>query len=355
MMINKKIILFLSLTALVLLSSCDDDDDDTIYGNWVEAYQFDGDKRSSAASFVIDETLYFGLGYNGSRSSGSQYFSDFSSYKGGTSWDVEAPFPGDTRKGAFAFAVGGKGYIGGGYYGDLTEIYYSDVWEFDPSADSAMQWTQIADFPGGERTDATSFVVGDVAYVTGGHYDSDATMKDCWKFNATTKTFEKASSMGYKRTGAFSFVIGDLAYVGGGYDNSLVKQLEVYDAANDVWNATELRDLYLPTSITDDISHYDNLLDLRRRWAVTFVIDGKGYLTSGNNFSILNDCWEYDPSTDLWTEKNDFQYNMAGRQGATAFTLSEDQDPFIMAGVSASGYLDDMWQFQPDEEADEND
>ena len=362
-MINKKIFLLLGLTILLFASSCSSDDDETIYGNWVQSSQFDGYKRSGAASFTIitdtSETAYLGLGYNGSRTTESQYFSDFLSYEAGsTSWTEQAPFPGDLRQDAFSFSVNGKGYIGCGYYGDTAEVYFSDVWMFDPTVDSASQWTPLPDFIGGELTEMTSFVVGGKAYVTGGRYESDGTKKDCYEFDPLSGTFTKIGGMNFKRSGAFSFVIENetskKAYVGGGYDNSLVPQMECFDAETGTWLANNtIRALYLPSSITDDTDDYDDPLDLRRRWAVTFVVDGKAYLTSGNNGSLLNDCWEYDPSTDIWTEKNSYEYYMTARQRANSFTLGGL--PFVLMGQSGSGYLDDMWSFEPNVEEDEND
>lgn len=210
-------------------------------------------------------------------------------------------------------------------------------------------------FAGGELTELTSFVVGGKAYVTGGRYDSDATKKDCYEFDPSSGTFTKIDGMNYKRFGAFSFVIGNKAYVAGGYDNSLVSQVECFDASTGTWLENgSLRALYLPSSITDDIDFYDDPLDLRRRSAVSFVVDGKGYISSGVGVSgILADCWEYDPSTDLWTEKNSYEYNMNARYKANSFTLNAI--PYILVGQSGSGYLDDMWYFEPDEEEDEND
>ncbi len=351
-MINKKLFLFLlGFATLFLATSCDDDDDDTLYGNWLETYQYKGSKRSHAASFIIDETLYFGLGYNGSRSSGSQYFTDFKSYGGGTNWTSLADFPGPGRQGAFSFAVDGKGYVGCGYYNDTAEIYYNDVWVYDPVIN---EWDTLADFPGGLRTGAVSFVVGGKAYVAGGHYDSDDTKGDCYEFDPATGTFTAVDDMGFKRTGAFAFVIGTRAYVGGGYDNNLVRQFEYFDAATKSWNGDpasdddDLRDLYLDSDDIDDIDDYDEVLNLLRRWTTTFVVDDKAYILGGNNGSVLGDCWEYDPTTDIWTEKNSFDTYMSSRQNATAFVLNEV--PYIMAGYTGSSYLDDVWYFEPNEE-----
>ena len=352
MMINKKLfLLLLSFVTLISFTSCDDEEV-TIYGNWVEKPQFGGDKRAQAVSFVIDNKLYFGLGFNDTRASRGQYFTDFYSYEGGTTWTPLAEFPGAKREGAFSFAVDGKGYIGGGYYGDTTEVYHSDVWEYDPASNA---WTQLAeDFPGGKRTEAVSFVVGGKAYVAGGRFESDATKKDCYVFDSTTKKFTKAADMAFKRSGAFSFVIGDRAYVGGGYDNNFVKSFEYFNDKTKKWNdAGDLRDLYLPASITDGIDHYETELDIRRRWTSTFIIDDKGYIVGGNKNGVMNDCWEYDPSSDLWTRKSSFETDMLPRQKATSFVLNDV--PYIMAGQSGLGYLDDLWSLEPNAEGDSND
>lgn len=352
-MINKKSVFLLSVLALMFMTACSDDDTTTIYGNWIEDVQFDNDKRSDAVSFVIDETVYFGLGYNSGRTSGN-YFTDISSYKkGNSSWDYTSfdDFPGQGRMGAASFAVDDKGYVVGGYNNDTADIYFAEVWQFDPKADSSFQWKRLADFPGGMRTQATAFVVGGKAYVVGGRYDADVTKKDCWQFDSATGTFTAKDGMGKKRSGAFSFVIDSMAYVGGGADNSFVKEFEVFDATTETWNEVPLKDLYLPQTIVDDISHYDDPLNLTRINAAAFVIKGKGYIMGGNNGSILRDCWEYDPTTDLWTDMNDFEGG--AREKATAFVL--DDMAYIMAGYYGSGYLDDMWMFEPEAEADETD
>ncbi len=352
MMINKKLFLLLiGFATLFVTTSCDKDDED-IFGNWVEKSQFGGDKRAQAVSFVIDNKLYFGLGYNGTRSSGGQYFTDFYSFEGGTTWTDLAAFPGAQREGAFSFAVDGKGYVGCGYYNDTTEMFHSDVWEYNPAADI---WTKIADFPGGKTTESTSFVVGGKAYVVGGRYDSDRTKSDCYEFDSSTKTFTKVASMRFKRYGAFAFVIGDFAYVGGGIDNSFVTSFERFDSKTKEWSENgELRDIYLLKDITEDIEHYDSeVLDIRRSYASTFSLNGKGYVIAGNKGDYLSDCWEYDPATDLWTEKNRFEQKMMPRCKATSFVLNGL--PYIMAGQSGSGYLDDIWSFEPDAEADSND
>lgn len=347
-MINKKIILFLSVLTLLFSTSCDEDTTETIYGNWNESSSFEGARRSDAASFVIKsgstETAYVGLGYYAKSGVGT-YFKDFFSNDGGSTWTEQESFPGAARKGAACFALNGKGYLVGGFSDEnYPFVYFKEVWQFDPSVDT-LQWTQLADFPGSERTEAVAFVVDGNAYIAGGTGEFEMTQKDCWKFDGTT--FTKVASMYKKRRAAFSFVIDGKAYVGGGIDAGFVNTFEVYDPKNDKWS-DELKDLFL-----SDDSNYDDPLNLLRAYTVAFSLDGKGYIAGGlNSAGILNDCWEYNPATDIWTAKNSFHYNMNSRQSAVSYVLNETA--YVMTGYAGGvyAYLDDIWTFDPTIEAD---
>ncbi len=362
---NKLIYILLGIISIFMTISCDDDDDDLI-GNWVQDGQFGGDKRCAAVCWNIDGTIYLGMGYNGSRQTKGQYFFDMYKYggPGSTIWEDCDDFPGGGRQDAFAFSIDGKGYVGCGYYGDTTDYYYSDVWEFDPNAEKGLQWTQLDDFPGGARTEMVSFEAGGNAYVAGGKYEYNSSItfqkKDCYMFDPDTKTFKQIQDMGYKRAGAFSFVIDDIVYVGGGSGTNgrYVSGVDVFNPKTGLWNEGKdsciVRDLYLVEDITEDISHYDDPLDLRRKYATAFAVDGKGYIAGGFYSGVLNDCWEYDPKTDLWTQKSYFEDEMYNRQQASSFTI--EGVPYIFAGCySSDNYLDDMWHFKPNDEEDEDD
>ncbi len=345
----RKIFLLLSLTTLLFATSCSDDDDD-LYGNWVDSFDFSEIPRSGAISFTIDGTVYYGLGYNRTLTTGNRYFSDLYSFSGGSTWTPCDSFPAMGRENAFAFAINGKGYVGGGHYDDKEEYYFSDVWEFDPLAESGSQWTQINDFPGVGIAEATTFVINDTAYVVGGKSESDRIYNACYKYEPSSKSFIKKSVfMKEKRAGAFSFVIGNKAYIGGGYNLSYSSKFEVFDGIS--FNA--LRDIYLDDDKVDDIGHYDDPLILYRKWTVAFSIDGKGYITGGYYNGVLNDCWEYDPTTDLWTEKNKLESDIVSRYSANSFVLNDV--PFIVGGYSGSSYLDTYYYFQPNIDENEND
>ena len=64
-----------------------------------------------------------------------------------------------------------------------------------------------------------------------------------------------------------------------------------------------------------------------RHHPTTFSIDGKGYLVAGAeaNTVALGDCYEYDPNSDSWTQKNDFP----GLARGFAYSVSSDTKGYL--------------------------
>ena len=83
-----------------------------------------------------------------------------------------------------------------------------------------------------------------------------------------------------------------------------------------------------------------------RYGAVSFTINGKAYIGTGIDASHTKDFWEYDPVTNVWTQKADF----AGKARAGAVAFSIGNTGFIGLGFSgtlANGYNSDFWQYNP--------
>ena len=152
---------------------------------------------------------------------------------------------------------------------------------------------------------------------------------------------------GSKRIGASSFVIDGTAYIVGGENNSdVVTDFWSYDPETDTWN--ELRDI---ANVSDD-DYDDDYTSIARSYGATFVINGLGYLTCGENGgSGMTTCWEYNPAKDLWTERSPFEAGT--RSEAIGFSLNNRG--FVLTGKSGTYQYDDMWEFFPRDEADEND
>lgn len=115
------------------------------------------------------------------------------------------------------------------------------------------------------------------------------------------------------RTYAVGFGTDQYGYVGCGYDGNHLKDFWRYDEGSDSW-----------TQIT-------SIGGSKRMGASAFVIDGTAYVVGGeNNSESVTDFWAFDPDTETWTEKRE------------------------ISNVSDDDY-DDMWEFFPSDEYDEND
>ena len=83
--------------------------------------------------------------------------------------------------------------------------------------------------------------------------------------------------------------------------------------------------------------------NLQRHAAVGFSIGTKGYIGTGVNSVYLKDFWEYDPSTDSWTQKADF--GGIARFFAVGFSIGTKG--YIGTGCNNSGVLKDFWEYNP--------
>jgi N-acetylneuraminic acid mutarotase len=171
-------------------------------------------------------------------------------------------------------------------------------------------------------------------YVGAGYDGND--LKDWWQYDpATGQWTQKVSVGGSKRSNAFAFAINDKGYVGGGINNGLyVTDFWLYDPINDTW--TEKNPL-------DDPNDTNYKYALQRTYASTFVINGKGYLSTGTYSSALNTTWEYDTVTDLWTQMTNFEGT--ARDAAVGFSVGTKG--YVATGRNSSIRFDDIWEFDP--------
>jgi len=334
----------LLLSPLFVLNGCDDDAVVNLWGNWVKLGSFEGLPRTDAVAFVIGDYAYVGTGYNGEE---DERLRDFWRYDPQyDTWEEVASLPEEApaRNGAVAFSAAGKGYVGTGYDGNENKL--KDFWEFDPDEGDAGTWTRIDDFPGTARYAAIAFGINDKGYVGTGYDDNR--LKDFYQYNpATGQWTQKMSVGGSKRRDAVAFVLNNKGYIFMGVDNlDYVTDAWMYDPETDVWN--ELKEI---TSGTNDDESYDDDYSIVGTKAVAFTLDGYAYITTGGPGYAGNRTWEYDPETDLWEEKTNFEGS--SRSDAVAFTVNGQA--FVVTGNSSGYYFDDVWTFYPDEEENEND
>ena len=321
---NTKFILGMAVAAS-MLTACSNDDETEKIGNWISSTVFDGSPRSSSISFVIDNLAYVGTGYDG-----DNYLNDFWQYNiDGGYWVQKASVPGNGRSSAVAFTASGQGYVGTGYNG-TDEL--GDFYKYDPATNA---WTTIAPFAGTARRAAVAFNSDTHGYVGSG-FDGENDKKDFWKYFPETNTWEEQFGFGgNKRREGLTFTIGTKVYFGTGSSNSInLDDFWSFDTNTEVW--TKLTDL-------DDDDDYT----VKRTSGTGFSIGNYGYVAGGD----ANTVWQYNPGSDTWTEKTNFEG--ASRQDAVAFSTSTRA--FVTLGKYGNYYYDDMFEFIPFADYDDED
>jgi len=271
-----------------------------------------------------------------------EYLRDFWMYNVSTdSWTQVADFPGVGRTAAVAFTVNGKGYVGTGYDGD-NSLKLKDLWEYDPTANT---WTQKDDFLGAARYKAVAFSLGNYGYIGTGYIDGSVDINDFYRFDpsaASGSQWLKVQSItGKKRHGATAFTYNGKAYVCTGISSGV--------SLTDMYEYDPATNLWTEKIDLDD----DDDWSIVRQNASSFVLDGKAYVFLGesSSSSTLSDVWEYDFAADTWVEKTGFEG--AARTDAVSFSVGGKA--ILATGQSGSYYLYDVWEFKAYEEYDEYD
>ena len=294
------------LAVLSVLVSCTEDDEYT-QGQWIRRSDFDGVARCGASSFTMDGKGYLCCGYRGSN---RDLLKDCWAYDiEGNYWTQCADLPDEAagRQQAAAFALNGKGYVTTGAIKDEPD-YLADTWEYDPDPNAAAgsQWQIVNGFEGGKRVYGLAFVIDDVAYVGFGE-NNNTYVEDFYSFDGTT------------------------------------------------W--TRLRDI----ADTNDDEDYDDDYAIARSSTVAFVIDGKGYVATGDRNGVTSDYWMYDPEQDLWygdadddyTPLTSVHYSTGGSSRSQAVGFSTGTRGFVLTGQSGNSYFDDVYELLPYELEDD--
>lgn len=311
--------------------------DDDLIGNWKRSNDFRGNGRSEAVCFTIGDYAYITTGVDAS----SRYKDMFEYNTVRKFWTQLEDFGGVARSSAVAFSIGTKGYVGTGYDG---VSYLNDFWEYDQVSG---HWTEVESLPDEGRHEAVAFTLNGKGYVACGNDGNFlATM---WEYNPGADEWnQKPDVTGSKRSSAMAFVYNNKAYILSGNNNGqLLRDVRVYDPVTEEWTDKTRIDNYSEDSFDDDYG------GIPRQNAVMFTIGDHVYMTSGENSSgsIISTTWEYDPESDIWTQKTAFEGT--GRTGAVAFTLNNRG--FVLTGRSGSLNMDDMYELLPnDEQADDD-
>jgi Kelch motif len=172
-----------------------------------------------------------------------------------------------------------------------------------------------------------------------------------------------ANSLGYMP----GFSIGGIGYAG----LVLSPYLSQYDAVSDHWSAVATSPLtsgksyqeftindkaYILSEATGDLICYDPAAGswtpkkkfpglTGRSRGITLAINSIGYYGLGQNFTTngyLKDFWKYDPTTNEWTQLQDF--SGAARQLAMGATIGGKG--YLTCGFS-DVFFNDLWEYTP--------
>ena len=91
------------------------------------------------------------------------------------------------------------------------------------------------------------------------------------------------------------------------------------------------------------------------------MIDGKGYVATGDRNGVTSDYWVYDPEEDLWTGDADddytpltsVHYGTGGSSRSLAVSFSTGTRGFVLTGQSGNSYFDDVYELLPYELEDD--
>jgi N-acetylneuraminic acid mutarotase len=308
-----------------------------------------GNGRASAVAFVIQDKAYICLGRNKSvtfvdESIATQSSKDCWEYDPSTNtWNERKPFPGNERVNALAQVVNDTAYVGLGYksyYGAYTELMsgaignLKDFWRFVVGTDStADQWTKMADFPSKATVACVSFVYDNCIYVGAG-FDDVIFTKEFWKYSPLLNTWTRLNDFpGSYRSGSVLCADSNHVYYGTGFNGESLNDWWEYFPANDSWKKCRP----LPTN-----GRINGVaIAIRNRY---FVATGRrfgGDLTGGH---LKADILEYDPIRNVWYKRGFLP--PSGRENAISFTINGKG--YIGLGENDKEIFNDIYSFTVD-------
>jgi len=286
--------------------------------------------RASAVAFVIADKAYVTLGKNGNANDSLkecwQYNPD------SNKWSQKAPFPGLARVKAIAVVVNDTAYVGLGFArnkGAYSGGNLKDLWIYVPQTDV---WSRIEDFPSSATDACVSFVFQNNIYIGGG-FAGTGFSNEFWKYDTQTHKWKQLSKLpSSARAGSLLCSNGEHIYFGTGYWTFM---------ENDWWE-------YFPT--TDTWIQRRKMPDNGRVNGITLVVNNRFFVSTGRHFRgnltgghVKSDIIEYNPELNVWYNRGNIP--ASGRENAITFTINGKG--YIGFGENDTEILNDLWSFEP--------
>jgi len=192
-------------------------------------------------------------------------------------------------------------------------------------------WTQKADFGGTARCGAIGFAIGTKGYIGTGDQDNPPYYtQDLWEWDQITNVWtQKADFPAGIRCLAVGFSIGNKGYIGAGHDTSI--NSTIYK--KDFWEWDQSTNIWTQKA---------NFGGTARDGAIGFSIGTKGYIGTGWDGACTQDFWEWDQATNAWTQKANF--GGTSRKYAVGFSINSKG--YIGTGAdSTTGGCQDFWEW----------
>jgi N-acetylneuraminic acid mutarotase len=195
------------------------------------------------------------------------------------------------------------------------------------------EWTQLSTFPGAPRASATGFSYETTGFVCCGRTGSkDGFLNELWAYDSQTDTWSKKTDFpGDPRVKAVGCVIGDKAYVGLG-------ATQAYDTTK------QFKDFWEYDISTDTWTQKASFPSLGSNDLTFAVVDSCLYTTLGfSNVERCKETYRYDPLTNTWTALADAPVRYSCAAG---FSIDKD----FYAGTGYDGHNNKkFFRFRTDE------
>lgn len=336
---------------------------------WLHKPDFNGDSRTEAVSFVLNNKAYMATGFDG-----LNLLKDFWSYdpNGGPNqegvWEQKSVFRGDARMSAVALVIGDTAYVGTGITDIVNNSISGDMWKWTEEGGMYNIWQRIDSLGiNDERYNAVGFALTlengkDRGYIAlGENYTKFEDLK-YYKPEADTAGAYPGAAwaniedfLGGYRSEAMVAVVNNRAIVGAGIDNQGVYHSDFYifDPTSGIsgkWRGIQQTCPAPPRANGVAFSLSYTTAGTQKH----YFYFGTGRGTGG---TLYNDWWRYDYSQGIWFQCSDIAENRdtaEARQGAIGFALTKNtaaygrlQRGYVGFGRSVSGYKKDFWEYLP--------
>ncbi len=218
-----------------------------------------------------------------------------------------------------------------------TDVFYGDQISFTTSITQGIG-VQKADYPGGARYEAIGFSIGTKVYLGLGINSGDFAARDFWEWDQTTNQWTRLADFpGNPRAYPVGYAIGTKGYV---LTDSYVSSTG--DLLSEFWEYDPATNIWTQKASPPTTPARD--------FAVGFSIGTKGYVGLGikdqfpgvgTTTEYYNDFWEWDQATNVWTRIADFPGNT--RSGGVGFSIGTKG--YVGTGGDGNALTRDFWEW----------